>query len=259
MKRAIAILYMCMLSLIAVCQSTQHHDINVALLGDSNTWLGGDDCSKPKGWNTYFKKEFGPKSCVSLARSGATWTNTDSTRENLTENSGIITHCNVIYNQVCRLKDGCGKGLIPSPDLIIIAAGTNDGWFTQKRPGLFDMPADGGLITSKDVSEITTLAESVVYSSLILMESFPNARIVLLTPMQSTAVPNERISQVGDIIEQCGTGLGIPVFRQDVISKVKSDSEKKQKKYTYDGTHTSVLGAQENGKLIAQKISQLYD
>lgn len=250
-----------MLSIIAVAQDTLHQDINVVLLGDSNTWLGGDDCTKPKGWNTYFKQEFNPKSCTSYARSGATWTHTKSTRNNPDEYSGSVTDCNVIYNQAVRLWLSVQDSSQARPNLIIIAAGTNDGWFPQKRPGVFDVSAQEALsdsnITHRQLTEFTSLAQSVVLNCRMLSELFPGCRIVLLTPMQSTAVPLERITRIGDIIEQCGNGLGIPVIRQDKISKVVSANERRAKKYTYDGTHTSVLGAQENGRLIALKINEL--
>ena len=79
----------------AVAQ-TAHDTLDVVILGDSNTWLGGDDCSKPKGWNTYFKAEFKPKSCVSLARSGASWTHTYETVRNTAEYAAKPTPNNVI-------------------------------------------------------------------------------------------------------------------------------------------------------------------
>ena len=51
-------------------QSVMH----VVILGDSNTFIGGDQCDKPQGWNKWFKELANPLSCRSYARSGATWT-----------------------------------------------------------------------------------------------------------------------------------------------------------------------------------------
>ncbi|MCQ2251715.1 MAG: SGNH/GDSL hydrolase family protein [Bacteroidales bacterium] len=260
MKRTLAILYILMLSIAAVAQDTLHQDINVIIFGDSNTWLGGDNCAKPKGWNTYFKQEFAARSCVSLARSGATWTNTPYTAKNTTEYTNVVSHCNVIYNQVQRLIEQTEKDALPIPDVILIAAGTNDGWFAPKRPNALSKSAEEALADStlneKPISKITTLAESVVYSTRILQERFPLATIVLLTPMQTIQVKDSTIEQIGDIIEQCAEGLGVFVIRQDKETPIVAAKERLQRKYTYDGTHTSELGARENGKLIAQKVSE---
>ena len=53
--------------------------MHIVLLGDSNPFLGGDDCDKPEGWNKWFKDLAEPLSCRSYARSGATWTHTSKT------------------------------------------------------------------------------------------------------------------------------------------------------------------------------------
>lgn len=246
-----------------VSAQTQHDTIDVAILGDSNTWLGGDDCSKPKGWNTYFKAEFKPKSCVSFARSGASWTHTAETVRNTAEYAGKPTPNNVIYNQVERLKEKVDSGKIATPNLIIIACGTNDGWFKAKYyPQLFVRTANEAFskydsITQTPINKIVTLAESVVFNCALLQKYFPEARIILLTPMQTTAVPLSVIEQIGDVIDNCGKLMNISTIRQDKICCVKSADERKVKVNTYDGTHTSKIGAQKNGKLIALEISKL--
>ena len=246
-----------------VSAQTQHDTIDVAILGDSNTWLGGDDCTKPKGWNTYFKAEFKPRSCVSLARSGASWTHTPQTVRNTAEYAAKPTPNNVIYNQVERLKEKVDSGKIATPNLIIIACGTNDGWFKAKYyPQLFVRSANEAFskhdsITHTPVNKIVTLAESVVFNCALLQKYFPEARIILLTPMQTTAVPLSVIEQIGDVIDNCGKLMNISTIRQDKICCVKSADERVKKVNTYDGTHTSQIGAQKNGKIIALEISKL--
>ena len=64
---------------------------HVAILGDSNTWLGGDQCDQPRGWNKWFKDYFAPASCRSYARSGATWTNTARTKRNPDEVKEVLS------------------------------------------------------------------------------------------------------------------------------------------------------------------------
>lgn len=262
MQRIYIVLLLLITTQLAYAQIS-HDTIDVAILGDSNTWLGGDDCTKPKGWNTYFKAEFKPKSCVSLARSGASWTHTPETVRNIEEYAAKPTPNNVIYNQVERLKEKVDSALIASPNLIIIACGTNDGWFKAKYyPQLFVRTANEAFlkydsIAQTPINKIVTLAESVVFNCVLLQKYFPEARIILLTPMQSTAVPLSVIEQIGDVIENCGKLMNISTIRQDKICCVKSADERKVKVNTYDGTHTSKIGAQKNGKLIALEISKL--
>ena len=75
--------------------------------------------------------------------------------------------------------------------------------------------------------------------------------------MQTTAVPLSVIEQIGDVIDNCGKLMNISTIRQDKICCVKSADERKVKVNTYDGTHTSKIGAQKNGKIIALEISKL--
>ena len=247
----------------ASAQTSAHDTIDVAILGDSNTWLGGDDCSKPKGWNTYFKAAYNPKSCVSFARSGATWTNTTNTVLDREENVGIITDNNVIYNQVCRLIEATEDHKTPRPHLIIIACGTNDAWFEKKRPQIWSASVDDAIaddvIVAKDPSENPSLAQSIVQDCLLIHHFFPDTRIVLLTPLQTTAVSLDKIGRVGDTIQKCGDLLGIPVIRQDKVCVVKAADEKKRRTNTYDGTHTNATGAKANGGILAAEISKLTD
>jgi lysophospholipase L1-like esterase len=247
----------------ASAQTSAHDTIDVAILGDSNTWLGGDHCDKPKGWNTYFKAAYNPKSCVSFARSGATWTNTTNTVLDREENVGIITDNNVIYNQVCRLIEATEDHKTPRPHLIIIACGTNDAWFEKKRPLIWSASVDDAIadetIVAKDPSENPSLAQSVVQDCLLIRQFFPSTQIVLLTPLQTTAVSIDKIGRIADTIQKCGDLLGIPVIRQDKVCVVKASNEKQHRTNTYDGTHTNATGAKANGEIIAAEISKLTD
>lgn len=247
--------------LIACNMSRAQQALDIAVLGDSNTWLGGDDCTKQKGWTYWFCQIMQPSSCRSYARSGATWTNTERTVYNTTEDIGGLGDDNVIYNQVMRLKEAYDSGKQPQPNLIIIAAGTNDVWFLDKRPAALSQPADAAF-RSKAVkedtpaSQILTLASSVKYSCDILRRYFPEARLLLLSPLQTTAADVRLIHQAGDIIEGCAVKLGAEIIRQDKVMKVNSSTERKKHKYTYDGTHTNELGAKSNGELIAKFLTE---
>jgi lysophospholipase L1-like esterase len=243
------------------CATAQESKPDVVLLGDSNTWLGGDDCAKPTGWNKWFCDSLHPASCRSYARSGATWTNTSETCRNTTEYTELLGNNNVIYNQICRLFQACDEGSQRSPGLILIAAGTNDAWFQGKRPHVFDKTADevfaDTMTTGRPVSQVLTLAESVRYACLLLRERFPGVRLVLMTPMESTAVPIADIHRAGDLIEACAHRMGVDVVRLDGPGMISRRQEQVQKVYTSDGTHTNERGARLNGFLMAHRVAGL--
>lgn len=237
--------------------------LNVVLLGDSNTSIGGDSCQEERGWTPWFKEAIGATTCRSYARSGATWTNTASTRLNIEENIGVIGNDNVVYNQIRRLVRAFEKGEQVEPDLIIIGAGTNDAWFADQRPGAFSLSPEeafadlSGFITTRDVATVLSLAESVRYGCEMLMEAFPGAQIVLLTPHQTTMAPAARLRQTGDIIEECGHRMSLAVIRQDHLSGIYPARENACRTLTSDGTHTRPEGARRAGRLIARQIMSL--
>lgn len=249
---------------VAIC-TPDVEPLHIVLLGDSNTALGGDRCDQPKGWNKWFADLIKPTSCRSYARSGATWTNTPQTKPNTTENIGRIGNDNVIFNQINRLIEAYEKSLQAYPDVVIIAAGTNDVWFGKSRPEAFGRSveeafvADDDTMMSRKASEILSLTESVRYGCLLLREHFSKALIIVMTPLQTTAVKGDGIGQAGDLIEGVATRMGIPVIRQDKVCVVSSKAEAKKRLHTYDGTHTSVLGARKNGEILVDIIRPLID
>ena len=258
--RSIVVAMLLFVAYIPSAMSDNHSDMDVVLLGDSNTWLGGEDCSNSKGWSKWFKDKFCPKSISSYARSGATWTNTPSTVCNLTENIEVLGDNNVVYNQVCRLKYAYAVGEQPVPELIIISAGTNDAWFSQHRPYAMQRrkASDNQRenILSLEPSKNLTIEKSIALCCELLREDFPDAIIVLLTPLQTIKVDKSIIGFVGELIESVGTSLGCHVIRQDVEGCVRSDEELVEKVNTYDGTHTSERGARLNGEMIACKVCE---
>lgn len=239
-----------------------HDAINVAILGDSNAWIGGDNCDKPLGWNTWFKERFKPATCRSFARSGATWTNTSATHRNPADSTAVLSDNNVIYNQVVRLKEACELGY-PSPQLILIAAGTNDAWFMQKRPGIFSQSVqeifanNERYCTEQPVAKVLSLAGSVRYSCELLMQWFPQTQVILLTPPQTVATSYESIRRVSDVIETCAQRMSIGVIRLDRESSIYDVRECQQKQFTSDGTHTNEAGARRNGYYIANRVASM--
>lgn len=239
-----------------------HDSLNVVILGDSNAWIGGDNCDQPLGWNTWFRERFAPASCRSFARSGATWTNTAQTRHNPKDSIAVLGNDNVIYNQAVRLKEACDRGY-PSPQLILVAAGTNDAWFSAKRPGIYSQSVeevfahDESYYTHQPVERVVSLAGSVRYCCEWLMQWFPQAQIILLTPPQTVATSAENIRRVSDMIEACAFRMSVGVIRLDRESSIYAVRERQQKQFTSDGTHTNADGARRNGYYIANRVSSM--
>ncbi len=234
-------------------------DACVVFLGDSNTWLGGDDCKKPKGWNTWFCKSLRPRKALSYARSGATWTHTTRTKRNTTENIGRLGDNNVVYNQVERLRADVRNGSQEKPDIILILAGTNDCWFANQHPKAFAQSAEQSLVDSllnldQPISEGYTLAGAVQLNCTLLCIDFPKARIVLLTPFETTQASDSLIATAGDIIEVCARQMNLDCIRLDKESGISSEKEKVQRTFTYDGTHTNENGARRVGEHVAKRL-----
>ncbi len=236
--------------------------LNVVFLGDSNTWLGGDDCNRLKGWNTWFCKAFRPRSARSYARSGATWTNTPRTKLNTLENIGRLGDNNVIYNQVERLRVAVKNGSQPKPDIILVLAGTNDCWYAKHRPNAFDRgpeqaPADSAINMGDVIGEGYSLGGAVLVNCAMLRTYNPEARIVLLTPFETTKASPSLIARAGDIIEAYARQMNLDCIRLDKESGISSKKEKVQRTFTYDGTHTNEAGARRVGEYVAKRLREI--
>lgn len=255
----------CLMLLVLVLASASNVfalDIDVALLGDSNTWIAGENCEKDTGWPFWFKQGFAPRSCSNLSRSGATWVNTENTRYDIKENIEVLGDNNVIYNQVNRLIDEVKRGTQPTPQLIIVAAGVNDVWFAKKRPHAMDVqPLEAymrsAVLKTRHPSRVLSLSESIVYSAGMLRDAFPRAAVVLVTPVETVNCAPHDIHQASDVMEETARLLGWGVVRLDRLSPVKSEQEKAAFNYTYDGTHTSVLGAREHARIIVDALNEI--
>ncbi len=231
--------------------------LSFALLGDSMTWIGGDSCQNPTGWSHHLKESGMAGKIDVYARSGATWTNTISTKRNTAFYSEILHDDNVVYNQTIRLiekADSCQE----NPDIIILFAGANDAWFAAKRPGIYD-EADSNEIYSLSTSpaDVTSLEGSIRLVSDILQERFPEATLLFVTPLQMSKTDAETIFRVSDIIEKVATEKGCPVLRADKDSGITHQQEASSPTYTYDGVHTNPAGAQLLGNLILNSLKKL--
>lgn len=236
---------------------------NVVIMGDSNAALAGEDNTSERGWTHWYKEEAKPLTCINYARNGATWTDNALTRLNLSNTLRGANNDNVIYNQVNRFKEAYKNGDQPEPRFIIIAAGTCDAWLERQRPEMYNMTVDKAFKTPvqdlmmKKAHLVTSLAESVRFNCEILRESFPDATIVLLTPIETMLATEARNAKVSEIISECGKQLGIPVIRLDKECPIKCNEERIKKHYTTNGSDTSVEGAQMIAKKVLEKLAEL--
>lgn len=232
----------------------------IALLGDSMTWIGGDNCEKDTGWSHYLKQKFPNTEIDMYARSGATWTNTESTVGDTEYYSAVLDDENVIYDQVKRLINAVESDGSRYPDVVIAFAGGNDAMFRDKRPCLFAEPEpfpDGSLMDIKP-SGVTSLAASVELSCRLLQESFPNAKILLVTPTQLAKTTPDIIHQVSNVITEVGESLGIEVLRADNEVDIKYEIERRKgHRFTYDGVHTNPKGARMIADFIIPHIASV--
>ena len=179
-----------------------------------------------------------PLSCRSYARSGATWTHTPNTVYDIEENTGVLSDNNVIYNQVNRLLKETGEEKTqPTPDLILIMAGTNDLWFASKRP--------------------EPLAKYIRQNCETLGTAFPKARIILITPPPFTRVPMATQHQAAAEIEQCAQAMHLSVIRLDRAKPLLPAKKLIKRGYSKDGVHTTEKGAKVLGHYIYEQVQKL--
>lgn len=225
---------------------------SIAILGDSMTWIGGQECDCPDSYTYYLKRAGIADTLMIFARSGATWTNDSTTTVNPKGYTEVLDSDNVIYNQALRLLEYCQSH--KQPDKIIIYAGANDAWFGDRRPGLNVISTSFPEIDPSSTlpSTMTTLQNSIFLTVELLRRDLPQAEIILATPVEMGKVETEKVTEVADIIERTGNMLGVPVLRADRFVPIRHEEETEGNlKNTKDGVHTNPEGA----KLIADFLT----
>lgn len=232
----------------------------VALLGDSMTWIGGDSCQNETGWSHYLRESAPEVRIEVFARSGATWTNTSKTRRDAAFYSEKLHDDNVVYNQALRLTRRVKDGTTLPPDLAIIFAGANDAWFADRRPGIFTL-TDSVATYAADVppADATTLQKSVALVCDMLHETLPGCELVLVAPLEMSKVAPELTARVADIIESAGRSRGVSTLRADREVAIRHEQESRRPTFTYDGVHTNPQGAAMTGNYILQSIKKHKD
>lgn len=225
-----------------------------ALLGDSMTWIGGDSCQNPTGWSYYLKESYPESDIMMFARSGSTWTNTSLTRRDPKGYSEMLDDGNVVFNQALRLISSDYH-----PDIIIIYAGANDVWFEKERPDIHKkIEVPSGTLVNAEPGLYTSLESSIELSCRLLQESFPEAKILLVTPVEMTKTSVDKINRIGDVIEATGNRLGLTTLRADKKVNIRRNKELGEKKEsTTDGVHTNRSGAKKIADFIIPAINEM--
>ena len=225
----------------------QYEDKNIMVLGDSIT-------ETEIGWVQRFKQIIKPKTWTNLAVGGAKWCNEDNT----IIDGSTSGNNNVISNQVYKAINGS----YPTPDIIIISAGTNDWRATTED---IEKQFTNGTNTYISLSsvDLKTWSGSIRYAVEKLTTKWLNAQIFICTPNQASQNIKEytSIRDKGKLIKDICHRLSIPVL--DVggecgISGLYENNDGSNGRYLWDGLHENSNGAYKHGEYIAKQIASRY-
>lgn len=82
---------------------------------------------------------------------------------------------------------------------------------------------------------------------------------MLGSPLQSTVVSLDRINTASEIIEQCANYMSYIFINQSKECSISKLQELKGFYKTSDGTHTSKIGAEDVGKIVAAKFNSSFN
>lgn len=227
--------------------------MSIAFLGDSNLWLGGDDCRNPTSWGHHIVKDGAFDRARSFARSGATITNTSVTRADTVHYTELLNDTNTLYNQALRLNGAVMRNEMRSPDLIIVSGGSNDAWFQDRRPGLFEK-YQGKIDIKMKPEEATSLRSSLELVIRMLQSVNPDSRIVIVGPPYMTKASPEAVGRVADVMEETALAEKLQMIRLDRRDLIDPEVEARQFTLTRDGAHTLPEGAKLIGDFILGQL-----
>ena len=221
---------------------------NVVLFGDSIT-----DTKVNGEWVKQIINYAKFNSLTNYGRGYCTFTFKNDTVKNTTDTSNSNVGNNVIWNQYNRMVEDINNRKIPSPDCIIILAGTNDAIQTKTIGdvnGVFNNSAQ-----STDVKTLTNLCASVRYVCELIMTNYPNAQIILATPLQMKDYnKTSQVILVRNAIISCANKMGIKIIDQTYESGIYAYAENVRPKFLSDGIHLTAEG----GKKVAQFLAREF-
>ena len=222
-------------------------NLNIVLFGDSITDLENNNITK---WVQPFRELITCKSFKNYARGYCTWTFKSDTSYNITDKSDANVGNNVIWNQFNKLKNDVNNGTVNTPDVIMILAGTNDALQSNALGDIntaFSSSSQGA-----DVTQLTTLAQSVRYVCDEIYNTYPNCKIIICTPLPiGTASSYPKSVEVRNMLISCANVLNLDIIDQTYKSGIVWYREAQSNiYYRGDGVHLNDLG----GELIANFI-----
>jgi len=232
--------------------------INIAVLGDSISDVESGENGYGM-WINKFRSLASPKSFTDYAVGGAVWTFSSNTQSVSTRSEMTASNANnCIGNQFNRLKASVDNNTIATPDLIFILAGSNDA-FQNKTVGTPSTVFETDTAQSSDITTLTNLCASVRYVVDKINAEYPNARIVLMTPIAFGGHASEfaRLTPIRSAIQECAEYLGIYCI-DGCKAGITFHREHLGRKYLIsDLAHLTKLGGDLVGKFIFDELSNL--
>ena len=232
----------------------------VLILGDSITALDMGDT----GWVKYFSDIVEPDVKVNVAVAGATWKD-KVVNQAYDGNPQPSTEGNVIGNQVQKVinEKNSNNNDYKDFDIIIIAAGTND------TPAEEIDTVENEFISNYNTNNYTvvplenvnrmTFAGAMRYTYEKLNELYPNAKIVVCTPLQECFESYDSIYKKGKLIEYIASRLSIISWNTrdcgilNIYEKPNTDSRD-----LVDGLHPNASGAKKIAEYISREFKKLF-
>ena len=261
-----------------------YYNKKVLILGDSITHLDTSDY----GWVKYFMEICKPSLKVNLAVDGASWR--DKVANQVYDgNPQPSTDGNCIGNQVQKVLNEKEKGTADYSnfDVIIIAAGTNDGGngadgeTVESVDSIFVANYDNGGVGDNHIPfsivplnsiDRQKFAGIMRYTYQKLTEAYPNAIFVITTPLQEVYESFTSTYAKGELFKYIAKRLSINCFDtlecgicnlyESSISDIDYDNPSgevsKVKRDLSDGIHTNESGARKLGNYISRKFKELF-
>ena len=229
--------------------TTQTIPKNLVIMGDSIT-------ADPTWWTANMLQRLAFSNYLNLARSGATWSHTAGTVYDIVSTGGSTTSENVIWNQINKLIDRVTRGVNPIPEVVVILSGTND--YSRTQGVASTEFAGASPITGQAPGTILNIAKAIRYCCELLLTTYPDVQIILVTPIQRGSDDNATIFNIGQVIKDCADYLSVTAIdagkRSGIYGKYDSGTTHK---YLYDNLHPTPLGNEKYGSFMANELKQV--
>ena len=140
-----------------------------------------------------------------------------------------------------------------TPDVVIISCGTND--FTE-TVGTPSSVYDGLVFTSLPSGDarLQNLSGGLRYSCDSILLEYPEAQIILVTPLQRGVVDNSAIFDIKDAMLESGTFGSMAVINQTSELGIYGYPEISGEVYLVDNLHPNTLGGQKMADFLDKTL-----